>query len=101
MKKNISKFLKLACVLVLASACSSGVKAPEESSLFEKRVDPVSGVVSYALNYGAPDDNKQSLYFVTKSMTEDGRFLVFQHTVGNELKGFEPRRQKVADLKKE
>lgn len=101
MKRNISKFLNLACAVVLASACSSGVKAPEESSLFEKRVDPVSGVVSYALNYGAPDDNKQSLYFVTKSMTEDGRFLVFQHTVGNELKGFEPRRLKVADLKKD
>lgn len=63
------------------------IPTPAESSLFEQRVDPESGVISYALRYGEPDDNRQSLYFVTKSMTEDGRFLLFHHTSGNERKG--------------
>ena len=62
------------------------VKTPATSKLFERRIDPVSKVVSYALLCGAPDDNRQSLYFVTKSMTEDGRFLLFWHTAGNERK---------------
>ena len=61
--------------LMLAAALT-GVHTPETSKLFERRTDPESGVVSYSLVYGAPDDNRQSLYFVTKSMTEDGRFLV-------------------------
>ena len=50
---------------------------------------------------GAPDDNRQSLYFVTKSMTEDGRFLVFNYTKGNERKGRGPRKLMVADLLKD
>ena len=69
--------------LMLAAALT-GVHTPETSKLFERRTDPESGVVSYSLVYGAPDDNRQSLYFVTKSMTEDGRFLVFNYTKGNE-----------------
>lgn len=91
----------LACAVSLA-ACG-GVKSPEQSSLFEKRVDPESGVVSYALKYGAPDDNRQSIYFTSKSMTEDGRFLVFWYTEGNERKegGAGPRRQMLADLQKD
>ncbi len=64
----------------------TGIRTPETSKLFEKRVEPVSGVVSYSLVYGEPDDNRQSLYFITKSMTEDGRFLLFHHTIGNERK---------------
>ena len=76
-----------------------GVKTPATSKLFETRVDPESGVVSYALVYGEPDDNRQSLYFITKSMTEDGRFLLFHHTVGNEKKGMKsPKMLMVADL---
>ena len=76
-----------------------GVKSPATSKLFETRVDPESGVVSYALVYGAPDDNRQSLYFITKSMTEDGRFLLFNYTVGNEKKGLRsPKILMVADL---
>ena len=67
--------------LMLAAALT-GVHTPETSKLFERRTDPESGVVSYSLVYGAPDDNRQSLYFVTKSMTEDGRFLVFNYTKG-------------------
>lgn len=95
------KFLSIACAAAATMACTK-VKSPETSSLFEKRVDPVSGVVSYALKYGAPDDNRQSLYFVTKSMTEDGRYLVFMYTEGNEKKGLKgERRYKVADLAKD
>ena len=76
-----------------------GVKTPAISKLFETRVDPESGVVSYALVYGAPDDNRQSLYFITKSMTEDGRFLLFNYTVGNEKKPKRsPKILMVADL---
>lgn len=76
-----------------------GIKTPATSKLFETRVDPESGVVSYALVYGAPDDNRQSLYFITKSMTEDGRFLLFNYTVGNEQKPKRsPKILMVADL---
>ena len=76
-----------------------GIKTPATSKLFETRVDPESGVVSFALVYGAPDDNRQSLYFITKSMTEDGRFLLFNYTVGNEQKPKRsPKILMVADL---
>lgn len=99
MRKTSKMFMNLACAALVLSACQPKVKSPETSSLFEKRVDPVSGVVSYALNYGAPDDNKQSLYFITRSMTEDGRFLVFQYTKGNEVKGLDGgKHMMLADL---
>ena len=91
--------LWLAAILVREGAGTvEGVKAPATSRLFETRVDPVSGVVSYALICGEPDDNRQSLYFTSKSMTEDGRFLVFDYTKGNEKKGRGPRMLMVADL---
>lgn len=91
--------LPLAGLLLLA-ACTPRIKSPEQSSLFEPFTDPESGVVSYVLKYGAPDDNRQSIYFTSKSMTEDGRFLVFWYTEGNEKKpgGAGPRHQMVADL---
>ena len=77
---------------LMLAATLTGVHTPETSKLFERRTDPESGVVSSSLVYGAPDDNRQSLYFVTKSMTEDGRFLVFNYTKGNERKGRGPRK---------
>lgn len=99
MKNASIKLLGLALMTAMAFSCNgTAVKSPEESSLFEKRVDPESGVVSYALKYGAPDDNRQSLYFITKSMTEDGRYLVFMYTKGNEKKGVGPRHLMLADL---
>ena len=49
----------------------------EDSDLFVKHVDKGSGVVSYILRPGLAADNQQSLYFTAKSMTDDGRFLVF------------------------
>ena len=53
-----------------------GLKSPETSKHFERRIDPESGVVSYVLS-GGLDENYQSIYFTAKSMTDDGRFLVF------------------------
>lgn len=98
--KALIKTFALAGVM-LATACSSGIKTPEQSKLFEPFTDPESGVVSYVLKYGAPDDNRQSIYFTSKSMTNDGRFLVFWYTEGNEKKegGAGPRHQMLADLK--
>ena len=83
--KALIKTFALAGVM-LATACSSGIKTPEQSKLFEPFTDPESGVVSYVLKYGAPDDNRQAIYFTSKSMTNDGRFLVFWYTEGNEKK---------------
>ena len=85
MKKPIQITLFAGLALLAVSCC--GIKSPENSPLFEKTVDPESGVVSYSLRCGSPDDNNQALHFVTKSMTEDGRFLVFPHTQGNERIG--------------
>ena len=53
------------------------MKAPETSRLFDRHVDPQNGVVSYRLKSGLADENQQSTYFTADSMTEDGRFLVF------------------------
>ncbi len=53
-----------------------GLHTPMTSKHFERRIDPESGVVSYVLS-GGLDENYQSLYFTAKSMTDDGRFLVF------------------------
>ncbi len=108
MKVKESEMKKFVWVLatgvsLLALGGTSGeIKTPENSKLFEQRIDPVSKVVSYALRYGAPDDNRQSLYFITKSMTDDGRFLLFWHTKGNERKPSMGRRHvMMADLLKE
>ena len=53
------------------------LKPPKTSRLFERREDPLSGVVSYWLKPGLVGFHQQSLYFTAKSMTDDGRFLVF------------------------
>lgn len=55
-----------------------GFKTPETSSLFDRCTDPETGVVSYVLKPGIIDYNQQGFYFVNKSMTDDGRFLLFQ-----------------------
>ena len=55
----------------------TAMKTPETSGLFERREDPLTGVASYWLKAGLVDFHQQSLYFTAKSMTDDGRFLVF------------------------
>jgi len=63
---------------MLEAEAEARIKTPETSALFEKRVDPVSGVESWLMK----DDvlgqwHHQGLYYTTKSMTDDGRFLLF------------------------
>jgi hypothetical protein len=66
----------------LAMPCGAGeqatprLKTPETSKHFRKYADPQSGVVSYILDTRIAEE-QQSLYFTQKSMTEDGRFIVF------------------------
>ncbi len=72
----------LVLLSILAGTCGAAeqalppMKTPETSKLFRKYVDPKSGVVSYVLAARIAEE-QQSLYFTQKSMTEDGRFLVF------------------------
>lgn len=47
--KPLILFLAAAGFLALTVSCT-GIKNPEKSSLFERRVDPESGVVSTASN---------------------------------------------------
>lgn len=61
----------------LSVAAGLSAATPETSKLFDKCVDPKSGVVSYILRPGLHSHNQQSIYFTAKSMTEDGRFLLF------------------------
>ena len=71
---------RIMLMLVAAAAVCSGYsaqKTPETSSLFDRFVDPQSGVVSYLLRPGMVAYHQQTLYYCIKSMTDDGRFLVF------------------------
>ena len=70
-----------------------GVKTPETSKLFVEYVDPTSGVVSYLLRPGLIEDSHRQLYFTSKSMTEDGRFLVV-NCACNEYAAFDVYRPK-------
>lgn len=87
----------LALTCPAAEPAAPAVKTPETSKLFRKHVEPASGVVSYILETRVAA-NQQSLYFTQKSMTEDGRFIVF------DVSGGERGNQKsfaLADLLKE
>ena len=68
-----------AALMWVCNALLSGaaVKTPATSKLFERFTDPESGVVSYLLKPGIESFQQQSLYYSAKSMTDDGRFLVF------------------------
>lgn len=88
-------FLSLACHAETAS--SAEAHTPEASKLFRKYVEPASGVASFILETRIAA-NQQSLYFTQKSMTEDGRFIVF-HVSGGE-RGNE-KSLAVADLLKD
>ncbi|MBI5819507.1 MAG: hypothetical protein HZA88_11025 [Verrucomicrobia bacterium] len=79
--------LPLLLLPLLALSCnaaeqgSTALKTPATSKLFRKHVDPQSGVVSCILETRVAE-NQQSLYFTQKSMTEDGRFIVFNVSGG-------------------
>ena len=61
-------------------SCFAEIKTPENSKLFVKYTDPLSGVVSYILKPGLIGENQQHLYFTSRSMTDDGRFLVVDYS---------------------
>ncbi len=67
-----------------AAYLAQGMKTPETSKFFQRHEDPQSKVVSWILKPGLLGHNQQSFYFTSKSMTDDGRFLMF-HTVADEL----------------
>ena len=67
----------LVALLVPLAVRANGLFTPETSKLFVRNVDKDTGVVSYVLKPGLVSHNQQSLYFTAKSMTDDGRFLVF------------------------
>lgn len=77
----------------------AAVPPVEESPLFERHVDGESGVVSYVLKPGIFSWNQQSLYFTTKSMTDDGRFIVFDAS-DDERKGRTRKMLALADLER-
>jgi len=58
-------------------AVDPAFKTPARSSLFERRTDPKSGVPYYVLKAKLLAHNQQSVYFTHKSMTDDGRFILF------------------------
>ena len=59
----------------------AGIKTPETSSLFRRHVEPLTGMVSFILEQRIAE-NQQSLYFTQQSMTDDGRFIVFDISGG-------------------
>jgi len=82
--KNIPLLVTITALLLIdiyhaadARKVITDIHTPQNSSLFHKETDPESGVVSYVLNDNLVAPNQQSVYFVNKSMTEDGRFLLF------------------------
>ena len=68
---------RIICMLAATAALAAAAKSFEDSPLFVKRIDPYSGVVSYILKPKAHAFSQQSIYFTNKSVTDDGRFLLF------------------------
>lgn len=86
---------------IIITLLASLILSPQASSLFEKHTDPQSGVVSYILKPGQFSFNQQSDYFVNKTMTDDGRFLLFLASE-NEFNGEKTeRRYCVIDFEKD
>lgn len=80
------KWVCASCLAVGVAVAAAGsekpeIRTPETSRHFRKYVDPDSGVVSYWLNTRLAY-NQQSIYFTHKSMTDDGRFLIFDLSGG-------------------
>ncbi|MCQ2391569.1 MAG: hypothetical protein MJ240_09110, partial [Kiritimatiellae bacterium] len=68
----------LALFAVTSAGGAFALKTPETSSLFVAHTDTVSQVVSYILKPGILGyHHHQSVYFTSRCMTDDGRFLVF------------------------
>lgn len=67
------------CALCAAAGAAQpvSIKTPETSRLFVRHVDPASGVESWLLKPGVFSFHQQGWYFTMKSMTDDGRFILF------------------------
>ena len=72
-------------VTVFGALNVSALKTPETSSLFIAHTDEVSRVVSYLLRPDLLDYHRQTIYFTSRCMTDDGRFLVLSSSP-NEFK---------------
>lgn len=69
----------------------AGMKTPETSKLFVRYVDEESGLVSWILKPGLIEESQQSIYFTSKSLTNDGRFLVLDISK-NEYESFDVKK---------
>ena len=76
-----NSLLLLSGVAAAVGVTAAEMKTPETSALFRRHVEPSSGVVSYILDTRIAE-NQQSLYFTQQSMTDDGRFVVFDISGG-------------------
>ena len=97
---------KAICVLAAALCQIAGakVKSPAESAFFERFEDPKSGAFSYILKKDVAGFNQQHLYFSTKSMTDDGRFLVISYAAdeaGHAVTNESQKALAVIDLEKD
>ena len=86
MKKSIF-FAAAAMTAALTGCCTGKMEKtmeyePWKSSKHFEKIVHKTGVESYLLKTDI-SHNQQSFYFVTREMTDDGRFLVFQ-TIGKE-----------------
>ena len=89
---------RIVCLFAATAALAAAAKSFEDSPLFVKRVDPYSGVVSYILKPKAHAFSQQSIYFTNKSVTDDGRFLLFSASDNPQDR---KKRATVVDLEKE
>ena len=92
---SLGVFACCALVMLMPAVVSAEMLSPETSSLFRRHVDSESGVVSYVLELGRFAHNQQSFYFTAKSMTDDGRFLLF-YVAGDEFAVKDGKRAKVS-----
>ena len=67
----------LGAVALIGASLAAEMRTPMTSRFFERHEDPFSHVVSWIMKPGLTAHNQQSLYFTTKSMTDDGRFFLF------------------------
>lgn len=83
---GLNVLLPVLAVSAVGTCFASGLKSPETSRFFVRHEDPVSHVVSWIMKPGLTAHNQQSIYFTAKSMTDDGRFLLY-HGSDDEFAG--------------
>ncbi len=95
MMQKLASILTLGVTVAVATTAAEPaplpLKTPETSRHFRQYVDPQTGISSYRLDTRIAE-NQQSIYFTQKSMTDDGRFLIF------DISGGERRNRKTLAL---